>query len=132
MTSILIVSFGYLHCYQDRPPAADLTVDLRALLHNPQADPAFRHQTGLDPAVIATVMATPGAAGLIRHTTALAAELAATAAGQNRPAVSVAFGCAGGRHRSVVAANQTAAALLGGRHTVTVAHRDIYAPVVGG
>lgn len=120
-----VTSFGYLH---GPAPEATITLDLRTLLRDPHTDPAIRDLTGDNAAVEAKVMGTAGAHTVLNavRETALASIYAA-----NGAPVSIALGCAGGRHRSHVLAQQLAL-LLESRHghTVTLTHRDAHRPVV--
>jgi RNase adaptor protein for sRNA GlmZ degradation len=120
--SLTIISFGYLH---GQPPAADITQDMRSF-RDPHVDPAMRQLTGRDEAVIAKVLATSGIVGVINR---LAMECASRS-GYGKQPVTVAVGCAGGRHRSVVVADQVARLLREQGYAVTVDHRDIEQPVV--
>jgi UPF0042 nucleotide-binding protein len=118
---ITITSFGYRHA---PAPEATVTVDLRECLRDPHVDPALRNLTGEDPDVVKAVLATPGARMLASQLFGLAAGLAA----RDMP-VSVAIGCAGGRHRSVVLAALLATEL----HEVAptrLVHRDVALPVL--
>lgn len=124
-----ITSFGYGH---GPAPSADLVDDLRGFRNVPADDgsrTALVHGTGLDADVYAYVLDTPGMAAHLalihHHVRALA--LVTTTGDRYR----VAFGCGGGRHRSVAAARYLAAA-LGDEHTVTVTHRDITRPILRG
>ncbi|MEU8151818.1 RNase adapter RapZ [Nonomuraea sp. NPDC048901] len=119
---VLVTSFGYGHA---DPPEADVTLDARRLLHDPHVDPAMREMTGLDETVRRHVLATRGAKAWIEHEAALVRALL----GLGRP-VTVAFGCAGGRHRSVVMASECARLLTAAGFTVTVEHRDVTKPVI--
>jgi RNase adaptor protein for sRNA GlmZ degradation len=117
---ITIKSFGYGH--PDGAPAAHLTVDLRELFKDPHVSPEMRELTGKDPAVIQSVMRQPGAEAFLQAivTAVLALQSGAI----------VAFGCVGGRHRSVVFADalgQELRARLRSGPTVhiIVEHRDI-------
>ncbi len=125
---VTVWSFGYLH---GPPPPADLTVDVRAALSDPSVDPALRGHTGHNLAVAARVLATPGAADLPLRVAAVAAALAdlcAARSGVGR--VTVAVGCGGGRHRSVVVAERVAGVLRAGGRTAQARHRDAHRPVV--
>lgn len=126
MISVRVTSFGYGHA---GPPAAAITLDVRTLLHNPHHDPAMRHLTGRDPAVGQHVMNTPGAIDLVSDTVVLARNLLHSA-GRSGLRVDVAVGCVGGRHRSVVLAQEISLMLeLHGVGT-EVQHRDIDKPVL--
>lgn len=120
---VTITSFGYGH---NLPPEADVTVDARRLLHDPHIDPAMREMTGLDETVRQHVLGTRGARAWIEHE---AAAVRALLAHVGRP-VTVAFGCAGGRHRSVVMASECARLLSAAGFDVVVEHRDVTNPVI--
>jgi UPF0042 nucleotide-binding protein len=130
MTEVRITSFGYGHQGGDGQPlpapAAHITADLRAHFRDPSAAAHLRELTGADPAVRAAVLATPGIPGLIR---ALAAAARDFCQGTAEP-LSIAIGCAGGRHRSAVVAGELAAALSGTGARVDLIHRDIGRPVL--
>jgi RNase adaptor protein for sRNA GlmZ degradation len=121
---VMITSFGYLH---DAAPAADLTIDLRHHFRDPHVSPELRYMTADDEPVRAAVLATPGIRQLVD---AAAAAVEAFAAGPSAGVVTVASGCAGGRHRAPTFAWHLAARLTKAGHTVTVTHRDLDKPVV--
>ena len=121
--TVTITSFGYGHA---PAPEADLTVDARRLLHDPHVDPAMREMTGLDETVRRHVLATRGAKAWVEHETAAVRALLVHV---GRP-VTVAFGCAGGRHRSVVMASECARLLSAVGFDVVVEHRDVTKPVI--
>jgi UPF0042 nucleotide-binding protein len=117
--TVRIISFGYGHA---PAPIADVTYDLRALLRNPFADPALREHTGLDDDVYAHVLDTPGAERLALAATTTAQQLLL----DTHTVVTIAFGCTGGRHRSVALARRTAHYLEGAFCTrVEIEHRDV-------
>ncbi|MEU1518139.1 RNase adapter RapZ [Streptomyces sp. NPDC005811] len=122
--TVEIVSFGYLH---DAPPAAHLTIDLRHHFRDPHVSPELRYMTADDAPVRAAVMSTPGIAELVEAT---AAAVTAFAAGPSAGTVTVADGCAGGRHRAPTFARALAYRLTTAGHTVTVRHRDMDKAVV--
>ncbi|MCX5130867.1 ATPase [Streptomyces sp. NBC_00340] len=93
--AIEIVSFGYLH---DEPPAAHLTIDLRHHFRDPHVSPELRYMTANDEPVRTAVLGTPGIAALALAT---AAAVDAFASGPSVGTVTIADGCAGGRHRGV-------------------------------
>ena len=117
--TVTITSFGYLH---GAPPEAHITVDLRHHFRDPHVDPALRELTARDGAVVAAVLTTPGISQLISAAVEL---VQAYQAGPSAGPVTVAVGCAGGRHRAAVVAMQ-----LGQRTGGTVIHRDLDKPVV--
>jgi UPF0042 nucleotide-binding protein len=125
-TQVVITSFGYLHA---AGPEAHVTLDLRDLLRDPHVSPAMREMTGLDAAVRASVLRQPGADTLLSTTAALATTLVHQLDPHSKIAF-VAVGCAGGRHRSVVVANELANTLAAANFTVELIHRDILRPVV--
>ncbi|WP_103512927.1 RNase adapter RapZ [Streptomyces sp. SM13] len=124
MTGVEIISFGYLH---GEPPPAHLTLDLRHHFRDPHVSPELRHMTAHDAPVRDAVLSTPGITDLIAAT---AAAVAAFASGPSTGTVTVADGCAGGRHRAPTFAQALAGHLAAVGHTVTVQHRDLHRPVV--
>jgi UPF0042 nucleotide-binding protein len=130
--TVRVLSFGYLwHPNPAELPGTqrlDVVVDLRAMLHNPYHDPAMRERTGLEPVVRDYVLSTPGAMEILAST----ASLTVSALRQKGPrglAVTVAFGCAGGRHRSVVLANELHSVLDQAGVRTEVIHHDVLRPV---
>ena len=122
-TTITITSFGFA---RGMPPIADLVFDMR-FLDNPHWDPDLREQTGQDPAVadhIRQDVAWDEAFGRIRDLVLL---LLPRYRAQGKAYVNVAFGCTGGRHRSVFSAEQLAAALREAGYAPSVLHRNLSA-----
>lgn len=120
-TTVTVTSFGFS---RGMPPIADLVFDMR-FLDNPHWDPELRPLTGRDPAVgehIARDPAWDDAFGRIRD---LVLMLLPRYAAQGKAYVNIAFGCTGGRHRSVYSAEQLAAALIEAGFTPTVIHRNL-------
>ncbi|MEU9687154.1 RapZ C-terminal domain-containing protein [Amycolatopsis japonica] len=93
-----VASFGYGH---DDTPAADITIDVRQRFRDPHTSPALQALTGKHPDVYLKVAAYPGVRELVTHTY----RMVLTLAGLGPAPVTVAFGCVGGRHRSVVLAD---------------------------
>lgn len=119
--TVWVTSFGHLH---DAPPAADRVVDVRPF-RDPHAAAHLRHLTADDEQVRDAVMATPGVPELVREIAGWANER-----GKKTPTMTIAVGCAGGRHRASTVAREVAARLRDAGHTVIVRHRDIDKPVV--
>ncbi|WDM17058.1 ATPase [Streptomyces lavenduligriseus] len=108
MTTVAITSFGYLH---GQEPAARVCYDLRHQFRDPHLRPELRYLTARDAPVREAVMGTDGVLALVH---AIAATVDAYLAGprQDEP-LTLALGCAGGRHRSATVADALAAALSG-------------------
>jgi UPF0042 nucleotide-binding protein len=123
---VVVESFGYLH---GPPPPADITIDIRDVARDPHTSLEMRELTGLEPQVRRSVLGNPGGLSVLaglQHIT-LAFLPAKDRAGQ---LVRVAVGCAGGRHRSVVLANELVTRLVWSGVAADVSHRDILKPVV--
>lgn len=126
MSCIQITTFGVLH--GAAPEGDALSVDLRKALRNPHDDPAMRYLTGFDARVREHVLATPGAEQVITDT--IARMLALIAVTPDDGILHVHVFCQGGKHRSVVIAEEIWARLLAAGYSVGVVHRDINKPVV--
>ncbi|MER5507188.1 RNase adapter RapZ [Streptomyces sp. NPDC002766] len=124
MATIEITSFGYLH---EAPPSVDLLVDLRRHFRDPHVSPELRYMTADDAPVRQAVMGTAGVRQLVEAT---AAAVDAMASGPSAGVVTVATGCAGGRHRAPTVAREVARRLVDAGHAVIVRHRDLDKPVV--
>lgn len=122
---VVVVSFGHLH---GAPPSpADLVVDVRGWLPaDPQVVGWCRPLTGEDPRVRRVVMAEPAAGPLVAYLYGMAAEL--VTARPDQPAV-IAVGCAGGRHRSVVVADELAGMLRRAGIAAEVRHQHLTLPL---
>lgn len=123
---VVVHSFGYLH---GPPPEADITIDLRQIARDPGTSAAMRELTGLEPVVKRQVLTDPDFLAVLAPLVPLVRAYLPSkdAAGT---VVRVAVGCAGGRHRSVVVANELVARLVRGDVGADVEHRDILRPVV--
>ena len=116
-----VVSFGYKH---GLPLDVDLVFDCR-FLPNPHWVEELRPRTGLDDAVIDYVMHQDGTRAFIDELDRL---LTLTLPGYEREGkayLSIAVGCTGGRHRSVVVAQQLGDLLAHQGYRTSVHHRDI-------
>jgi UPF0042 nucleotide-binding protein len=106
---------------------ADLVFDVR-FLANPHWVEGLREQTGEDADVRAYLEADPAWPAMIERTVSLLNDWIPRywAAGKNY--VTVAFGCTGGRHRSVAAAIEVADRLRASGFAPNVRHRDLGHP----
>lgn len=118
-----VVSFGYGH--HDNPPA-DVTIDVRHRFRDPHTSPALRELTGIHPDVHAKVATYPGVGDLVED----AYRMAVTLARLGSTPVTVAFGCVGGRHRSVVLASLLYRRALNASVATKVHHHHIDLPVL--
>ena len=118
---IRCVAFGYKH---GLPPAADWVVDAR-FLDNPYWVEELRAQTGLDPAVRRHVLAQPAAGELLDNLQRTIGGLIPAYRAQGRQELTIAFGCTGGRHRSVVLAAELAQRLAGAESDVETEYREL-------
>lgn len=119
--TLSIISFGFA---RGMPPLADLVFDMR-FLDNPHWDPALRPQTGLDAAVAEHISRDPGFEPIFGRISELVMELLPRYADQGRAYLTVAFGCTGGKHRSVYSAERLADVLRAAGYEPTVIHRNL-------
>jgi hypothetical protein len=103
-TLVTCLAFGYKN---GTPADAALLVDAR-FLDNPYWVPELRERDGLDPAVADFVMGQPPAVKLLDDLERMIGELLPLYREKGRMHLVVAFGCTGGRHRSVVLASAMA------------------------
>jgi UPF0042 nucleotide-binding protein len=118
---VTIASFGFTRGVSR---TADLMFDMR-FIANPHWIDELRPLTGLDPAVGDYCRADPGWTQALDRIEALLQDLIPRywAAGKNY--LTVAFGCTGGRHRSVAAAVEMAERLRGAGIPANIRHRDL-------
>jgi len=119
--TVTVTSFGFA---RGMPPVADLVFDMR-FLDNPHWDPELRDLTGLDEGVGSHVENDPGFASAFERIRDLLIELLPRYAAQGKRYVNIAFGCTGGRHRSVFVAERIAEALREQGFSPTVLHRNL-------
>ncbi len=120
--SVLVESFAYR---RGVPADADFVFDARAL-PNPHWDARLRPLSGRDPAVREHLDADPLAVRFRDGACGFIAEWLPRFESETRSYLTVAFGCTGGRHRSVWLAESLAAALrAAGRDDVHTFHREI-------
>jgi UPF0042 nucleotide-binding protein len=118
---ISIVSFGYKHGV---PAEADLLFDTR-FLPNPFFVDGLRGKSGLDPDVRGYLEAMPVYHEFHRRIVELMVFLIPQYMREGKSYLTVAIGCTGGRHRSVVMAEAVSASLRGSGYEVKASHRDL-------
>ena len=121
---ITIASFGFARGISR---TADLVFDMR-FIANPHWIDELRPLTGEDTAVQRYVGDDPGWASTMTHVEALLTDLIPRYWAAGKSYLTVAFGCTGGRHRSVAAAVEMAKRLQGAGFSPIVRHRDLASP----
>ena len=116
-----VMSFGYKHGV---PTEADLVIDCR-FLPNPHWIPELRPRTGLDQDVRSYVLEQPLTISFIEHTLPLFEFLIPSYVKEGKAYLTIAFGCTGGRHRSVAIAEEFGRILDGKGHSLRTRHRDL-------
>ncbi|QSB43523.1 RNase adapter RapZ [Tsuneonella flava] len=119
--SITVSSFGFA---RGMPPLSDLVFDMR-FLDNPHWVDGLREKTGLDHDVSAHIMEDPAWDEAFSRIRDLILMLLPRYAAQGKAHVNLAFGCTGGRHRSVHTAEAIAQALRDNGFSPTVIHRNL-------
>ena len=118
------VSFGFKNGV---PLDADMVFDVR-FLPNPHFVPEFRNKTGKDSAVAEFVRSFPQTAEFMQRVTDLMLYLLPHYVEEGKSYLTVAFGCTGGQHRSVMMAEEMAQRLKQAGYLVKALHRDMPRP----
>ncbi len=119
--TLTISSFGFS---RGTPPLADLVFDMR-FLANPHWVDVLRPQTGQDAAVGSYIRQDPAFSEAFDRIRDLLLLLLPRYQEQGKAYVHVAFGCTGGKHRSVFMAEQIASALRAAGFSPTLLHRNL-------
>ncbi len=120
--SILVscVSFGFR---QGVPEDADLVFDVR-FLPNPHFVPEFRPLTGRHPRVAKYIRSFPQTQEFVSRISDLLVYLLPHYIHEGKSYLTIAFGCTGGQHRSVMIAEEVGKHLRSAGYRVKVVHRD--------
>jgi RNase adapter protein RapZ len=118
--TISTVSFGFRNGV---PEGADLVFDVR-FLPNPHFVPAFRPLTGKDPKVAKYIRSFPQTQEFIERISDLLIYLLPHYIEEGKSYLTIAFGCTGGQHRSVMIAEEVKKLLAKAGYRVKVQHRD--------
>src|SRR5213083_1701824 len=114
------VSFGFKHGV---PEDADLVFDVR-FLPNPHFVPEFRPLTGRDSRVARYIRSFPQSREFISRISKLLVYLLPHYIHEGKSYLTIAFGCTGGQHRSVMIAEDVGKHLRRAGYRVKVIHRD--------
>jgi RNase adapter protein RapZ len=115
------LSFGFKNGV---PIDADMVFDVR-FLPNPHFVPEFRNKTGLDPKVADYVRGFAQTNEFLERVTSLMLYLLPHYVAEGKSYLTVAFGCTGGQHRSVMMAEEMARRLNSAGYQVKAIHRDM-------
>jgi UPF0042 nucleotide-binding protein len=118
---VSVLSFGFKYGV---PPEADLVFDAR-FLPNPNFVPRLKRLTGADPRVVRFLEEKPDTAAFLRRILSLVRFVLPRHEKEGRTYVTIAVGCTGGRHRSVMLANRVGEAVGKKGYAVRVYHRDV-------
>lgn len=118
---VSVVSFGYRYGV---PTDADLVFDVR-FLPNPHFVPRLRQYTGKDPKVRQYIRSFPQTGEFLRRIEGLLSYLIPHYIREGKSYLTIAFGCTGGKHRSVMLAESISKSLARHGYSVKTIHRDI-------
>lgn len=119
--TLAVISFSYA---RGLPRDADLVLDMR-FLRNPHWDESLRPGTGQDAAVAAYIAEDLAYRPALDQIEQLLLTLLPRYQREGKSYITIAFGCTGGRHRSVHAAETIAKRLRAAGFSPTIAHRDL-------
>jgi len=123
--TIYVTSFGYRHGV---PADSDLVFDVR-FLPNPNYIPRFKHLTGRHPSVARYIRSFPQTVEFVLRISELLIYLLPHYIREGKSYLTIAFGCTGGHHRSVMIADQIRKNLVAAGFRAKVTHRDLVKPV---
>ncbi len=119
--SLFVVSFGYKFGV---PTDADMVLDVR-FLPNPFFVESLRSLSGLDEPVVRHVLGNEETAAFLKHAEALLDFLLPRYLREGKSYFTLAVGCTGGRHRSVVLVEEISRRLSGLGYRAQARHRDV-------
>jgi RNase adapter protein RapZ len=118
---VSLVSFGYKYGV---PSDSDLVFDVR-FLPNPHFVPALRRYTGKDPKVRKYIESFPQTGEFLRRIEGLLVYLIPHYIHEGKSYLTISIGCTGGKHRSVMLAEQLKKSLEKRGFSSKVTHRDL-------
>ena len=118
---VQVTSFGYRHGV---PAESDLLFDVR-FLPNPNYIPGFKHLTGKHPKVARYIRSFPQTLEFIARISDLLIYLLPHYIGEGKSYLTIAFGCTGGHHRSVMITHEIRKRLAAAGFRLKETHRDV-------
>lgn len=119
--AIHVLSFGYKYGV---PSGADLVFDVR-FLPNPYFEPGLREKDGRDPEVEAFLLAQEQTEELLERLSGFLSYLLPHYTREGKSNLTIAIGCTGGKHRSVMVSAHLGERLRAMHDRVRVSHRDV-------
>jgi UPF0042 nucleotide-binding protein len=121
---IYVTSFGYRNGV---PADSDLVFDVR-FLPNPNYIPQFKKLSGRHPSVARYIRSFPQTTEFVQRIADLLVYLIPHYTREGKSYLTIAFGCTGGQHRSVMIADEIRRRLARAGFKVKTTHRDIVKP----
>lgn len=118
---IYVTSFGYRNGV---PAESDLVFDVR-FLPNPNYIPRFKNLAGTNPNVARYIRSFPQTQEFIQRISDLLVYLLPHYIREGKSYLTIAFGCTGGQHRSVMIASEIHKRLMDAGFKTKVSHRDM-------
>ena len=119
---LTVLSFGFK---LGLPAEADLVFDVR-FLKNPHFEPRLRRLTGLDPRIVKYLKRAPGTVEFQTRLLDFLQFVVPRYVAEGKAYLTIAIGCTGGKHRSVMIARELAQSLdCTAGVTVRLRHRDL-------
>jgi UPF0042 nucleotide-binding protein len=118
---VYVTSFGYRHGV---PADSDLVFDVR-FLPNPNYIPEFKKLSGRHPRVARYIRSFPQTTEFVNRISELLIYLLPHYIQEGKSYLTVGFGCTGGRHRSVMMADEIRRRLARAGFRVKATHRDL-------
>jgi UPF0042 nucleotide-binding protein len=120
---VMVLSFGFKYGV---PPEADIVMDVR-FLPNPFFVEGLRDLDGRQEEVIQFVLRDEQSQVFLDKFSALLTDLLPRYRAEGKSCLTIAIGCTGGKHRSVVMAEQIVARLVEKGYRAHLSHRDVEA-----
>lgn len=120
--NVSLVSFGFKNGI---PHNSELVFDVR-FLPNPYFVPALKEQTGNDPSVAQYMLKQPETGEILGRIHDMLEYLLPKYSREGKKYLTISIGCTGGRHRSVLVANELQKRLKKKGRKVNLIHRDLH------